>query len=83
MTGLLGLILAAAACFPTPEIHAQLGDKYGEARLAVGLSQSGNILEIWAGPSGSWTALVTRPDGTSCVVDVGQGMQVVTPGEPV
>ena len=80
---MLSLILAAAACFPTPEIHAQLGDKYGEARLAVGLSQSGAVLEIWSGPDGGWTALVTRPDGLSCVVDVGQGMQVVMPGEPV
>ncbi|MDT1061208.1 hypothetical protein RM190_05005 [Paracoccus sp. CPCC 101403] len=80
---MLPIILAAATCVATPDAYEQLSEKLHRDRALVGLSQSGAILEIWTGPEGSWTALLTRPDGLSCVVDAGQGATVVVPGEPV
>jgi len=76
------LILAAAQCAATPDAYETLAEKYGETRAMIGLSQTGAVLEIWTGPDGAWTALITRPDGTSCMVDAGQGMQAVAQGEP-
>lgn len=76
------LTAAALACLPTPQVHAELADKYGEARVAAGLSGRGAILELWASEAGTWTALVTRPDGLSCIVDAGQGIAMFPQGDP-
>lgn len=79
---MIALLTAAAACLPTPQVHAELADKYHEARIIAGLSNRGAILELWASEGGTWTALVTRPDGMSCIVDAGQGIAAFAPGDP-
>lgn len=69
---MFNIILAAGlACLPTPEAHQERAD-LGESRVMAGLSNNGAIIEIWAAPTGSWTVLMSMPDGVSCVMDVGQ-----------
>ena len=75
------LTTVALACIPTADAHAELRDKHHEARVIAALSDRGGVLEVWASPTGTWTALVTRPDGLSCPVDAGQAI-TVTPAEP-
>ena len=41
----------------------------------MGLSAEGSVLEILASDTGSWTLIVTRPSGVSCVVAHGQGWE--------
>lgn len=49
----------------------QLKTRYHEAFTAGGL-QAGNLFEIWSSAeSGSWTVLLTRPDGVTCAVASG------------
>ena len=70
---MFNIILAAGlACLPTPDVHQNLAD-LGESRVMAGLSDKGAIIEIWAAPTGSWTALVSFPDGRTCLLDAGQG----------
>ena len=58
-------------CKPREEIVEILGEKYQESRRAYALASPQQMLELFAAESGSWTALITRPDGISCIVAAG------------
>ncbi len=59
-------------------VIAQLADKYGERRQSIGLSGSGQVVEMFASPeTGSWTIIVTRPSGISCLIAAGQNFERV------
>jgi hypothetical protein len=55
------------------EIVSQLGSSYKEVPVAGGIAANGHILEVFVSPDGlSWTIVVTRPDGMSNVIAVGE-----------
>ena len=63
----------AAQCAERTKIIAGLAKQYQESPVAMGLDSSGSIIEITASEDGgTWTALVSRPDGVSCMVAAGQ-----------
>ena len=69
---------APPACGPRTELVKQLANKYREAPVAVGLANSGTLVEVLTSDSGStWTILLSRPDGTSCLVAAGEEWQAV------
>lgn len=75
---LAGHGMAQSVCSPTPMMYEQLSDDQGESRVAVGMVATGEMLELWAGDrSGTWSLLVTRPDGVTCVVAVGVNFERV------
>ncbi len=45
---------------------------YGEIRRGGGLQSATGLMELYVSSEGSWTLLLTRPDGTSCPVAVGE-----------
>ncbi len=50
-----------------------LETRYNESLSNVGLQGSSQLLEIWRSEtSGSFTVLITNPEGTSCIVASGQ-----------
>ncbi|MFN3614512.1 MAG: hypothetical protein ACK4WC_08130, partial [Rubrimonas sp.] len=50
--------------------------KYGETRRAAGLQNRGSVTEIFASEkTGTWTIIVTRPDGVACAVAAGEAWQ--------
>ena len=56
------------------ELHARyLADKFGEFPLFSGVSADGIALQLFVNRStGSWTALLVRNDGVSCVTSAGE-----------
>jgi hypothetical protein len=50
---------------------------HSESPVAMGLATDGSVVEILASKTGSWTILVTWPDGRSCVVAVGEGREAL------
>ena len=80
---LLALIIASpaaaqVACTPDRgKIIEQLSGRYQEETVAMGLTESGAVLEVLASTVGSWTILITRPDGVSCVVTSGEAWDTV------
>ncbi len=63
----------AAPCAPRDQIVTQLEKKYGETRRGAGLQNRGSVTEVFASAeTGTWTILVTRPDGVSCAVAAGE-----------
>jgi hypothetical protein len=75
----------APKCGPRDQVVRNLAAKYGEEPIVVGMNAGGLLYEVYHSPaSGTWTALVTRPDGTSCMADAGEAMEVadrVKPGD--
>jgi hypothetical protein len=66
------------ACHSHADLAAMLNRKYAEAPNAVGVQANGHIVEVFASTDGtSWTIVVTRPDGVSCIVAVGQNWETL------
>ncbi len=63
---------AQSIAAPRAEIVKQLGNAYAEAPVAIGLTQNGNMIELFTTGDGStWTMVVTSPDGLSRVIASG------------
>ena len=71
-----------AICKERAELIKILGRKFGETQQSYGLQSDRRVLELYASPSGSWTAILTLPNGKSCVVASGEAWTVLPP-EPV
>ncbi len=72
----LGSIEAAAqtACNPRTDVLRHLATKYGEAPVAIGVTNKGGLVEVLTtGDGNTWTIIVSQPNGTSCMVAAGEG----------
>jgi len=71
---LLGAGTASAqACATFDTMSKQLEQRYAEAPVGGGLAQTGKLLQVFAAKDGSsWTVILTRPDGISCIVAAGR-----------
>ncbi len=68
----------SAACAPRATALAHLAKKYGEAPVAIGVTNKGGLVEVLTTDDGNtWTIIVTLPNGTSCMVAAGEGWRVV------
>lgn len=62
----------AAPCGARDLILKELADTYQEVRTAIGLIATGELLEIFVSPAGTWTAVVSKPNGWACIVASGE-----------
>ena len=63
---------ARVACAPRAALVDKLSSAYSETREGAGLRTGTQILEIWtSAETGTWTVLITRADGLSCIVASG------------
>lgn len=73
---------APLACGPRDDVLAQLSKKFKEAPVSIGLANNGGLLEVLASPDGStWTVIITRPNGVTCLVAAGESWQAIRPAE--
>ena len=71
---------AQMVCGKRTEMVRQLSEKYGETRRSMGLAEGRGVVELYASEeTGSWTILVTSPQGTACMMAAGESFQI----EPV
>ncbi len=72
------LLPAAAAyaetpCAPRSSLLSELADKYSEAPAAHGISSDGTLVEVLTSDDGgTWTIIISMPNGTSCLVASGE-----------
>lgn len=77
---LTGLVMTPSAeaegrqtCAARDTVVQKLHDRFGEELRSLGLHQSDGIVEVYSSEStGTWTILMTRPDGMSCLIAAGQ-----------
>ncbi len=80
--GASGAAMADTAnrCMPRPELLKQLSSLYKEAPVAIGVADNGAVFEVLASIDGAtWTAVVSRSNGMSCVVMSGDTWQSAVP----
>lgn len=88
---LLGLVTGAAlfsaqnanaqsrSCAPRPVVVERLSDTYGETRQSIGLATNNTVVEVFASSdSGSWTIMVTTPQGMTCLVAAGRSFETLS-----
>ena len=85
----LALQLGGVAAFAVPEAVGQtlcgeresfvahLGRMHREATTGLGITTGGKVLELLTAEDGSWTIIVTAPDGRACLVAAGENWQPV------
>lgn len=73
VAGIAPAAAAEEACAERGQIVDQLKSKYAESHRASGLETDTQMVEIWTSKSsGTWTILVTRADGISCIAAAGR-----------
>lgn len=70
----VGIVPAAAQsdnCGPRQRLVDVLSAQYGETQRGLGLSSEQAALELYVGPTGTWTLVATFAAGNSCVLATG------------
>jgi hypothetical protein len=65
-----------AVCYPRDEMLSGLKNKYQERTIAMGVTATGNLMELLTSPEGrTWTLIMTLPSGTACMIGAGEGWE--------
>lgn len=65
-------------CAPRELVMQQLAERFGETRRGIGLVQQGSVMELFASEAtGSWTIVVTAPNGVTCLMAAGQAWEAL------
>ncbi len=86
IVGLLTVNLAAPGaqaqqmgplCEARTTVLKMLNGNYAEKPNAMGLANNGTVVEVLRSEDGSWTIIMTAPNGVSCMLASGKHWQVV------
>ena len=64
-------------CAERTNVVDTLDSQYKESPRAIGLVSQEAVLEIFVSDSGTWTVVVTDPEGVSCVLAAGQSWEEI------
>lgn len=68
-------------CVARTDMLEHLAAEYGEQLAEVKMIENYGLVELLRSPSnGTWTIILTRPGGISCVLATGEGLEVGTTG---
>lgn len=65
-------------CDQRQRVIGHLADKYKEATVAVGVTNSGGLVEVLSSGDGqTWTIIVSSPNGVTCLLATGEGWRAL------
>lgn len=64
-------------CAERNNIVQTLDSQYEESPRAIGLVSKEAVLEVFVSETGTWTVVVTNPEGVSCVLAAGQSWEEI------
>ncbi len=70
-------VSAQAICNSRSNFLDNLGKRYAESPTAIGLVSNGSVLEVLSSENGSWTIIITQPNGTTCMVASGESWETI------
>ena len=59
-------------CGERGSLMTQLKGKYSELPKSMGLAANGSVLEVLTANTGTWTILLTTPQGITCLIAAGE-----------
>lgn len=62
-------------CGERSDLLAQLKEQFEESPSGVGVTGNGTVVELTTSQSGSWTLLLSFPDGRSCLMAAGENWE--------
>lgn len=62
-------------CGKRDDMVKSLFSQYREQPRGMGYANQSAIIEVFTSKSGTWTILLTRPDGASCIVGAGEAWE--------
>ncbi len=72
---------ALGMCGSRADFIKALSDKYQETGKALGIAGQVNLVEVFASKAGTWTILVTTPEGKSCIIAAGNSWEDLPPSK--
>lgn len=85
MKSLLSILLLIASpelCPSSETIAQQLNERFGEVRAMRMVDFAGQLVEIFVGPEGSWTLVVTDNHECASIRGTGEGFEAYLPIKP-
>jgi len=64
-------------CLPRDRMLEGLAEGFNQTRRIVGTTHNGMLMEIYASEEGTWTAVISNPQGDSCIPTYGEGFESV------
>lgn len=74
---------AQMVCGQHADIEKRLEQGYQEKRTAIGLAANGALVQLYTSANGTFTIVLTRPGGLSCLMAVGSDWQIIDDHTPV
>ncbi len=73
--GSSSIVAAQMLCVERVDMLNRLASEYGEELIEVKTMEEHGLLEVLKSPTkGTWTLLLTKPGGISCVLATGKGL---------
>ncbi len=73
--GSSSIVAAQTFCVERMDMLDRLASEYGEELIEVKMMEEYGLLEVLKSPTkGTWTLLLTKPSGISCVLATGNGL---------
>jgi hypothetical protein len=63
---------AQVVCGKRADVLTGFANTYHEVQSAIGIADGGGLIEVLVSPSGTWTMVVTKPGGMTCVIGTGR-----------
>ena len=73
---------AQAVCGDRNEIVSRLESGYDEKVSALGLAGNGGVVELYTSNKGTWTLLMTQPNGMTCLIAAGDSWESISSHKP-
>lgn len=62
-------------CGSHDAVMQTLNHKFAEKTVSMGLANNGTVVEVLSSPDGSWTIVMTAPNGVTCMLAAGDHWQ--------
>ncbi len=78
--------MGQTVCGERAELVNRLEKGYAESPRSLGLASNGAVFEVFISAKGTWSLLITLPNGQSCLVAAGEAWEnlpLPVKGQPV
>jgi hypothetical protein len=71
---------AQTICGQRAKFLEHLAKNHNEAPTSIGITNSGQVLEVLSSKDGGWTIILTHPNGVTCLMASGEAWEPVERG---